>query len=151
MLTVHASGGSAMIEAARASVDRLGLRTRIVAVTVLTSLSNAELAQIGWTGDAATNAVRLARMASEAGAHGVVCSAHEAAAMRAVVGADGWVVTPGIRLPGDAAGDQSRVALPSDAAAWGASHAVIGRPILAAADRRSKWRELEENLKGAQV
>lgn len=129
-LTVHASGGAAMIEAAaRALPD-----TRITAVTILTSIDEATLASIGMSGPTIDAAVRLAKVAVEAGARAIVCSPLEVAAIRAVVPADITLITPGVRPAGAAVNDQKRVATPQDAIAAGADLLVIGRPITAAPD-----------------
>ncbi len=134
MLNVHASGGLAMMRAAREAVARLARPPLLIGVTVLTSLSDADLAAIGYAGSAAANVERLARLAADAGLDGVVCSAEEAALLRHAIGANFVTVTPGIRLPGDAKGDQSRVVTPEDAVRRGAHYLVIGRPVTQAAD-----------------
>ena len=132
-LTVHASGGPDMVAAA---VDALP-DTRITAVTVLTSLDEVALAAIGMAGPARAAAVRLARLAVEAGARAIVCSPHEVAAIRSAVPADITLITPGVRPVGAALDDQRRVATPAQAIADGADLLVIGRPITAAADPRA--------------
>jgi orotidine-5'-phosphate decarboxylase len=129
-LTVHASGGAAMV---RAAADALP-GTRITAVTVLTSMSEDDLAAVGLRGPASDAAVRLAVLAVEAGARAVVCSPQEVAAIRAAVPADVVLVTPGVRPAGAALGDQQRVATPEQALADGADLLVIGRPITGADD-----------------
>lgn len=134
MLNVHASGGLAMMRAAREAVATAARPPLLIGVTVLTSLSDADLAAIGYAGSAAANVERLARLAADAGLGGVVCSAEEAALLRRAIGADFVTVTPGIRLPGDAKGDQSRVVTPEDAVRCGAHYLVIGRPVTQAAD-----------------
>jgi orotidine-5'-phosphate decarboxylase len=139
MMTVHASGGRAMVEAAvrgaARGADEAGLTPPVVlAVTVLTSMDPAALAAIGMGSDPGRQALRLARLAVEAGADGVVCSPQEAAVMRELLGPDAEVVTPGIRPAGTDAGDQRRVATPAAALAAGASRLVVGRPVTAAAD-----------------
>ncbi len=129
-LTVHATGGAAMIEAAA----RQAPRTRITAVTVLTSLTSDDLAAIGLSGPPREAAVRLAALAVDAGAGAIVCSPQEVAAIRAAV--PDWVhlITPGIRPAGSAVGDQRRTATPADAVADGADLLVVGRPITGADD-----------------
>lgn len=130
MFTLHASGGRAMIEAARASVE--GTDTRILSVTVLTSLTETMLREeVGMPESPEEAVVRLAKTAVDAGVHGVVCSPKEIALVRGAIGADALVVTPGIR-PAWASkdDDQRRVLTPGDAARRGASHIVVGRPIL---------------------
>lgn len=130
LLTVHAGAGPAAIEAAaRALPD-----TKIIAVTVLTSLDDADLDQIGLAGPVAEAACRLAAIAVRAGAAGLVCSPREVAAVRAEVGPDIMLVTPGVRLAGQANDDQARVATPQQALRDGADLLVIGRPITTAAD-----------------
>ena len=129
MLTVHAAGGAAMIAAAaKAAPD-----VTILAVTVLTSLDDEELAAVGQP-PAAEQVPRLAALAVAAGAGGIVCSPAEVEAVRAAVGPDVAVVVPGIRPAGSAPDDQARVATPAAAMAAGASSIVVGRPITAAAD-----------------
>ncbi|WP_026411632.1 orotidine-5'-phosphate decarboxylase [Actinomadura oligospora] len=129
-LTVHAAGGSAMIRAAAEAAPD----TRIAAVTVLTSLDDADLARIGLEGPAADAVLRLAALSVEAGARALVCSPHEAAAVRAEVGPDITLITPGVRPSGAATQDQARVATPEQALAAGADLLVIGRPITGAPD-----------------
>lgn len=132
MATVHALGGEAML---RAAVDAAAGTLHLVAVTVLTSHSADSFGQvIGRTvRDPATEVIRLAEIAMAAGISGVVCSPHEVALVRGVVGA-GRIVVPGIRREHDAVGDQMRVATPAAAVAAGATHLVVGRPITAASD-----------------
>jgi orotidine-5'-phosphate decarboxylase len=134
MVNVHASGGAAMMQAARDAVSSSPRAPLLIGVTVLTSLRDSELAAIGWTGSAADNVLRLARLAHANGLDGVVCSAQEAAALRERIGPAFVSVTPGIRLAGDSAGDQARVVTPGDAVRAGAHYLVIGRPVTQAAD-----------------
>ena len=129
-LTVHAAGGAEMISAA---VDALP-GTRIVAVTVLTSLDDDALASIGMRGPALDAAVRLAGVAVGAGARAIVCSPQEVAAIRSTVPADITLITPGVRPAGAQTNDQRRVATPEQALADGADLLVIGRPITASPD-----------------
>jgi orotidine-5'-phosphate decarboxylase len=131
---VHASGGSAMIEAAARALR--GTRTRLLAITVLTSHTPATLEQIGAVGPVEGAVRRLARLAQAAGADGVVASPGEVAAIRAECGPGFLVVTPGIRPAGSAAADQARLATPADALRAGADYLVVGRPVLEAADPR---------------
>jgi len=132
-LTVHAAGGAEMIAAAVEALPG----TRVTAVTVLTSLDEQALEAIALIGPARDAAVRLASLAVEAGARAVVCSPHEVAAIRAAVGPDVTLITPGVRPAGAALDDQKRVATPAQAIADGADLLVIGRPITAADDRRA--------------
>jgi orotidine-5'-phosphate decarboxylase len=135
MLTVHAAGGAAMIEAARREAEVAGAdRPLVLAVTVLTSLDAAALHQTGVGGDPMEQAVRLARMAVSAGADGVVCSAHEVRPVRAAVGAGAVLVVPGIRPVGAGAGDQARTMTPRKAVDAGADWIVVGRPVTEAAE-----------------
>lgn len=129
-LTVHASGGAAMV---RAAADALP-GTRVVAVTVLTSMSEDDLAAVGLLGPALDAARRLAVLAVGAGARAIVCSPQEVAAIRAEVPDDIVLITPGVRPAGAALGDQQRVATPEQALADGADLLVIGRPITGAPD-----------------
>jgi orotidine-5'-phosphate decarboxylase len=129
-LTVHATGGSTMVRAAVEAVPD----TRVAAVTVLTSLSDDDLAAVGLSGPPIDAVRRLATLAVEAGAGAVVCSPHEVAAVRSEVGPDVVLITPGVRPVGSAAEDQARVATPAAALANGADLLVVGRPITAAAD-----------------
>lgn len=128
MATVHTLGGRPMLEAAQGAAGAVGL----VGVTVLTSHDAAGYAAAGGREAVALDAevIRLAGVAVEAGLKGVVCSPAEVAVVRPVVGKGGWIVVPGIRRAADAAGDQARVAAPRAAAEAGATHLVVGRPIL---------------------
>jgi orotidine-5'-phosphate decarboxylase len=147
MLTVHAAGGPGMVAAARAAAEGLGGgRPLILAVTVLTSLGAADLAATGVAGGPAQQVLRLARLAIEAGADGLVCSAHEAAPLRDALGADVPLVVPGIRTAGSDAGDQKRVMTPAEAVAAGADWLVIGRPITGAADPAAAARAIAAGL-----
>ncbi|GAB3491402.1 orotidine-5'-phosphate decarboxylase [Nocardiopsis coralliicola] len=130
ILTVHAAGGADMIAAAVESAPD----TRIAAVTVLTSLDDAALQQIGMRGPAIDAARRLAAVAVGAGARALVCSPHEVPALRAEVGPDIEMITPGVRPAGADRGDQARVSTPEEALEAGADLLVIGRPITRAAD-----------------
>jgi orotidine-5'-phosphate decarboxylase len=139
MIDVHAAGGSAMLKAARDAVGDTAAaegraRPLLVAITVLTSLDADDLVAIGVAGSAETQVLRLARLAQASGLDGVVCSAHEAAMLRAQYGKDFKLVTPGIRPAGGQAHDQVRVMTPEAAIAAGADYLVIGRAITAAAD-----------------
>lgn len=141
-LTVHASGGHDMV---RAAVDALPA-TRVVGVTVLTSLSDADLTRLGMTGSARDVVRRLALLAVEAGARALVCSPLEVADVRREVGPDVVLVTPGVRPAGAVTGDQARVATPRQALADGADLIVVGRPITGAVDVAAAARELAREL-----
>jgi orotidine-5'-phosphate decarboxylase len=146
MLNVHAGGGSAMMRAAREAVAGLPKPPLLIGVTVLTSLSDAELGEIGFAGSASDNVARLARLAAASGLDGVVCSAEEAAMLRDTLGPGFVSVTPGIRLPGDAKGDQSRVVTPEHAVRRGAHYLVIGRPVTQAADPAATLQSIARSL-----
>ena len=132
LITVHAGGGRRMLEAAVA--ETRGTPAHVLAVTVLTSMDDADLADIGASGPIADLVARRARLAATAGCHGVVASPHEAAAIRAGAPAGFLIVTPGVRPAGADAGDQKRIATPAAARAAGADLVVVGRPIRDAAD-----------------
>ena len=134
MMNVHALGGRRMLVAARESLEKMTHRPLLIGVTVLTSHSGRDLAEIGLPEDPDAQATRLARLAKEAGLDGVVCSAQEAPRLRAEHGAGFCLVTPGIRPAGSERGDQERVVTPSEAVRQGAHYLVIGRPITQAAD-----------------
>ena len=135
LVNVHASGGRRMLEAAREAIPAGDDAPGLIAVTVLTSMEDGDLAEIGVRDGAAAQVERLARLTADTGLDGVVCSAREAAAMRAVFpSGDGLVVTPGVRPAGSARDDQRRVVTPAEALANGATSLVIGRPITAAAE-----------------
>ncbi|HQT88875.1 MAG TPA: orotidine-5'-phosphate decarboxylase [Acidiphilium sp.] len=135
MVTLHAAGGAAMITAARTAAEAAGsARPRLLAVTVLTSLAPADLAATGVMATPGEQVLRLARLALDAGADGLVCSASEIGAIRAAFGAEPILVVPGIRPIGSAQDDQARTATPAAAMAAGADYLVVGRPITQAAD-----------------
>ena len=135
MVTVHAAGGATMLEAARAAAEPAGAdRPMILGVTVLTSLSTADLTATGVNDAPPTQVLRLARLALAAGADGLVCSPLEVAMLRDALGSGPTLVVPGIRPAGAAAGDQARTMTPEQAVAAGADYIVVGRPITAAPD-----------------
>lgn len=147
LLTVHAAAGPAAIRAAvQAAPD-----TRIVAVTVLTSLSDADLVQIGMAGPVGDAVRRLALLSVEAGASGLVCSPQEVAAVRSEVGTQITLITPGVRPAGAEAHDQARVATPEQALCSGADLLVIGRPITGAADPGAAAAAIAASLRRAEV
>lgn len=149
MLNVHALGGSGMIAAAREAVDGVNRPPLLTAVTVLTSHDQATLAEVGIQGTPEQAVARLAAVAARGGADGVVCSAREAAALRAAHGASFLLVTPGIRPSRAEPGDQKRVMTPAAARAAGADYLVVGRPITRAADPLGALVALEGELRGA--
>ena len=142
ILTVHAAGGRAMLEAARAAAPPV---TKVVAVTVLTSLDQPDLADIGVAGAPADQVARLADLARRSGLDGIVCSGAEVGAAR-TAWPDGFFVVPGVRPGGQADGDQKRVMAPREALAAGASVLVIGRPITSAADPADAARAIAGSL-----
>lgn len=151
MLTVHASGGAAMIEAAvrgaREGAEVAGVPApAVMAVTVLTSMDAETLRSIGVSDGPSEQAAGLAALARTAGADGVVCSPQEAADLRALLGPQALIVTPGVRPAGADAGDQARIATPAAAFAAGASHVVIGRPITTAADPAAAFASIVSGL-----
>jgi orotidine-5'-phosphate decarboxylase len=150
MLTVHASGGPAMLARAVQRAQKDGAGLQIVAVTVLTSLDAGDLAAIGMHADVAVQAERLARMAWAEGVRAFVCSPHEAARLRAALGPEATLVTPGVRAAGGAgADDQKRTMSAGEAIAAGASWVVVGRPIRDAADPLAAAREIAREVDAA--
>jgi orotidine-5'-phosphate decarboxylase len=134
MLTVHASGGEAMLRAAVAGAASVDPSLAVLAVTVLTSLDDGGLAELGIPGGAAGRVTAWAALAQRCGCAGVICSPQEAAGLRASLGPGFLLVTPGVRPVGESSGDQRRVATPGQAIASGSDLLVVGRPITAAAD-----------------
>jgi orotidine-5'-phosphate decarboxylase len=138
--TVHTAGGEAMLQAC--AHDSL----LVLGVTVLTSLNEADLLQIGFGGNATENAVRLAKLAQSSGLRGVVASPLEIGPFREACGGDFVILTPGIRPAGSDAGDQRRTMTPREAIAAGADYLVVGRPITGAADPRSAAQRIVEEM-----
>jgi len=134
MTNVHASGGSRMMSAAKQALERQGSSMLLIGVTVLTSMDDTDIAELGIDRSPTAQVEHLARLAQQAGLHGVVCSAQEASTLKAELGADFKLVTPGIRLPDSAADDQRRVVSPPEAMALGSDYLVIGRPITQSAN-----------------
>ena len=141
-LTVHASGGSEMV---RAAVSQLP-STSVTAVTVLTSLNEKELAQLGLPENPAELAISLGRRAIEAGATSIVCSPLEAATLRRALGESVTIITPGVRPENSAKDDQNRVMTPQEAIAQGANYVVIGRPITHAPDPKEVAKKIRNSL-----
>ena len=155
MLNVHAAGGAAMMRAARtAAHDEAARRSQplplVIAVTMLTSLDDQALAEIGMHDAMATQVGRLAALAEAAGLDGVVASPHEIDIIRRRVGRNFAIVTPGIRGAADRKGDQSRTMTASEALAAGASYVVIGRPIISAPDPRAAAERLADECRSIQ-
>ena len=137
LLTLHTTGGFAMMCAARETLAGMKNRPALLGVTVLTSLDAAELRRVGVSGSPTARAVALARLAKRAGLDGVVASAHEAGPIRRACGSEFTIVVPGVRPASSTTNDQSRVATPSEAIRAGADYLVIGRPITSAPDPRA--------------
>jgi orotidine-5'-phosphate decarboxylase len=155
MVNVHASGGSAMMRAARAAADEEAARRSrpaplVIAVTLLTSLEQRALTEIGLNASVASQVERLAALTEAAGLDGVVASPQEIAIVRRTCGRRFAIVTPGIRGAGDAKGDQSRTLSAADALAAGASYLVVGRPIIAAPDPRAAAERIAAECRGEQ-
>ncbi len=146
MVNVHALAGRRALEAAREALEGAGRRPLLVAVTVLSSLGDAELAELGLAGSAADNASRLAALAHASGLDGVVCSPREAARLRRERGRDFVLVTPGVRPKGAAADDQARVMTPREALAAGADYLVVGRPVTGAEDPAAALAAIDAEL-----
>ncbi|HEY0962629.1 MAG TPA: orotidine-5'-phosphate decarboxylase [Pseudomonadales bacterium] len=146
MVNVHASGGRAMLEAARKALGS-SRSTLLTAVTVLTSLTAEDLQAVGITSTPEQQVLRLAQLTADCGLDGVVCSAREIDPLRAALPSEFLLVTPGIRPAGDAPGDQKRVETPGTAIARGSSYLVIGRPITQATDPSAKLRVIIEEIR----
>ena len=149
MVNVHAGGGARMMQAAREAVDGASHQPLLIGVTVLTSMSDEDLASMGYRETAHQRVLRLAGLAQDSGLDGVVCSAKEAAELRAAHGSDFCLVTPGIRFAGDDAGDQRRVVTPADAMALGSTYLVIGRSITGAQDPLAALERAHTELQSA--
>lgn len=148
MLNVHASGGIPMMQAAQEGVDKSTHSPLLIAVTVLTSMDQVTLNQLGVSGNLADHVLRLASLTQQAGLAGVVCSAQEAHMLRTQLGNDFCLVTPGIRPANVNANDQSRVVTPSEAIQLGASYLVIGRPITQASEPLQALIEINKEIAG---
>jgi orotidine-5'-phosphate decarboxylase len=142
-LNVHAAGGHEMMAAAKTAC---GKNTKLLGVTVLTSLVDADMQQIGFAQSAAQQVEKLATLTQKAGLDGVVCSAHEIELLRKLCGKDFVLMVPGIRPEGSAGGDQKRVMTPKEAVQKGATHLVIGRPITHSDDPRAAAETILESL-----
>jgi orotidine-5'-phosphate decarboxylase len=146
MVNVHALGGRRMMEASREALAHTAHPPKLIAVTVLTSMAQKDLAGIGITATPAAMVLRLAALAQESGLDGVVCSAQEASLLRQHCGSDFCLVTPGIRPADAAADDQSRIMTPRAALQNGASYLVIGRPVTRAADPLSALQNISREI-----
>jgi orotidine-5'-phosphate decarboxylase len=146
LLTVHAAGGSKMLQAAAEAAAQSEAKPTVLAVTVLTSLADPDLEEIGVTGGVQAQVLRLATLAINAGCGGIVASAQEAARLRQSLGNGFILVTPGIRPAGGAAADQARVVTPEAAIRAGANYLVVGRPITAAGNPAEAARAIIEQI-----
>jgi orotidine-5'-phosphate decarboxylase len=148
-LTIHASGGEAMMRAAADAARAAGpARPQLLGITVLTSLDDGDLEAVGQRGAVADQAKRLAALAQKSGLDGVVCSAHEVAALRKLCGPDFRLMVPGIRPAWAASQDQKRVVTPAEAIARGADYLVIGRPITQSDDPAAALRKIADEIDG---
>jgi len=146
MMNVHASGGEAMLRAAREAIDSVVHPPLLIGVTILTSLSEADLERVGYAGSLIENVERLARLSRACGLDGVVCSAEEASLVRKATGEDFVLVTPGIRLGTERKDDQQRIVTPREAIKRGSNYLVIGRPITQAPDPGAMLESIDESL-----
>ncbi len=149
MTTVHASGGPAMLAAAREALNNVPHPPELLAVTMLTSMDAGQTGAIGLERNPAEQVELLARMGVHAGMRGFVCSPQEVAAVRAITGSDGVLVVPGIRPAGAAVGDQKRIATPAETLRLGASYLVVGRPITQASDPAAAAQAILEEMAAA--
>jgi orotidine-5'-phosphate decarboxylase len=147
MVNVHALGGRKMMEAAREAMSLYTKSPKLIAVTLLTSMAQEDLTDLGLTAPPADMVLRLARLARDSGLDGVVCSAREAALLRQHCGSEFCLVTPGIRPADAAADDQSRIMTPCAALDQGADYLVIGRPITRAADPLQALQNIIKQIK----
>lgn len=149
IIDVHAAGGEAMLKAAADARDTFdGKKPLVIGITVLTSLGDEDLHDMGVSSTAEQQVIRLAKLTQSAGLDGVVCSAREVTALRAELGPDFKLVVPGIRPEWAAANDQKRIVTPSDAVKMGADYLVIGRPITAASDPVDAAKRIADELAG---
>ena len=146
MVNVHASGGSKMMAAAKAKLDGQGSDTLLIGVTVLTSMSAADVTEIGVQCSPADQVLHLAQLTRQSGLDGVVCSAQEAVSLKAACGNDFKLITPGIRPVGSSAGDQQRIVTPQQAIADGSDYLVVGRPITQNEDPVAVLKEINESI-----
>jgi orotidine-5'-phosphate decarboxylase len=147
MVNVHASGGRRMMDAAREAIANCAHKPLLIGVTVLTSMSDQDLLELGYSQTAQQRVMQLAALTADSGLDGVVCSAMEAGALREAHGQQFCLVTPGIRLAGDDAADQRRVVTPADAVSMGSDYIVVGRSITAAADPLAALQRVHRELR----
>ena len=146
MLNVHALGGRAMLEAAREAIDSSSNSPLLIAVTILTSMKELDLKEVGINSSVAEQVQRLANLVKSCNLDGVVCSSHEVSGLRSTLGDDFCLVTPGIRPKGSETGDQKRIMTPKEAVDLGSSYLVIGRPITQAEDPMAVLTSIEQEL-----
>ncbi|MES9878887.1 MAG: orotidine-5'-phosphate decarboxylase [Candidatus Sedimenticola sp. PURPLELP] len=148
MMNVHASGGRKMMETAMERLESLSRRPLLIGVTILTSMGEEDIAEVGYSGTPADNVSRLARLADSSGLDGIVCSPLEASVVRPDVSDDFLLVTPGVRPAFASTDDQKRIMTPRDALENGADMLVIGRPITAAGDPMEALKLIQEEIAG---
>lgn len=146
MVNVHAGGGRRMMEAASEALQSFAQKPLLIGVTVLTSMSEDDLIELGYTEALEQRVSRLAALAQDSGLDGVVCSAQESQLLRRERGADFYLVTPGIRMAGDSSGDQRRVVTPAQAIRNGSDYLVIGRSITGATNPRNALEQIRKEL-----
>lgn len=146
MTNVHASGGSSMMKAASEALKAKNSSMLLIGVTVLTSMDESDLAEIGVINTAGQQVENLAKLAQQSGLHGVVCSAKEAAMLKQSLGDNFKLITPGIRLSNSVADDQKRVVTPFDAIALGSDYLVIGRPITQSSNPMATLNEINKSI-----
>lgn len=146
MVNVHASSGRTAMQTVKQRLTDANYNTLVIAVTVLTSMSQQDLAEIGITDSVENHVKRLAQLAQASGLDGVVCSAQEASVLKQLCGKDFLLVTPGIRLPEDASNDQTRICTPQQAMANGSDYLVIGRSITASSNPTAKLEQILATL-----
>lgn len=151
MVNLHASGGRRMMETARERLDGLATPPLLIAVTILTSLGEQDIAEVGFSGSPADNVLRLAKLSDQSGMDGIVCSPLEAAVVRPEVNEGFLLVTPGVRPRQAAQDDQRRVMTPADALGNGADFLVIGRPITAAEDPLRSLQNIQAEIAAAGI
>ncbi|EAS46763.1 orotidine 5'-phosphate decarboxylase [marine gamma proteobacterium HTCC2207] len=146
MANVHASGGSRMMSAAREALEQQGSPMLLIGVTVLTSMDESDLLEIGIQRSPSEQVLHLAQLTQNCGLHGVVCSAQEASSLKSDLGAEFQLVTPGIRLADSVADDQRRIVTPQKAMELGSDYLVIGRPITQSANPLQTLIEINNSL-----
>lgn len=150
MLNVHAAGGRAMLSSAREAIDQSPYQPLLIAVTVLTSLSSQDLAELGISASIEEQVIRLASLGQSVGLDGIVCSAREVTILRQQFGQDFKLITPGIRPTGSASDDQKRVMTPAEAINAGSDYLIIGRPITQAEDPLQALLDIEAEIAAVQ-